>query len=54
MGDWRKSTYSDATGGNCVEVASDAAVMVRDTTQHDGVTLQFSPSAWAAFLAAHH
>ena len=22
MGDWRKSTYSDASGGNCVEVAS--------------------------------
>lgn len=23
MGDWRKSTYSDGTGGNCVEVALD-------------------------------
>ena len=22
MGDWRKSSYSDASGGNCVEVAS--------------------------------
>jgi hypothetical protein len=52
MGDWRKSTYSDATGGNCVEVASNAAVTVRDTTQRDGVTLQFSTSAWESFLAA--
>jgi Domain of unknown function (DUF397) len=22
MGDWRKSSYSDASGGNCVEVAT--------------------------------
>lgn len=22
MGDWRKSTYSDASGGNCIEVAT--------------------------------
>jgi Domain of unknown function (DUF397) len=22
MGDWRKSTYSDASGGQCVEVAT--------------------------------
>jgi len=34
MGDWRKSTYSDASGGNCVELASDdAAVLVRDNHQ---------------------
>ena len=52
MGDWRKSTYSDATGGNCVEVATDVVVMVRDTTQRDGVTLRFSAPAWKAFLAA--
>jgi hypothetical protein len=52
MGDWRKSTYSDATGGNCVEVTADAAVMVRDTAQRDGVTLQFSAPAWRAFLVA--
>ena len=53
MGDWRKSTYSDATGGNCVEVASDAAVRVRDTTQLDGVSLEFSTRAWETFLAAN-
>jgi hypothetical protein len=53
MGDWRKSTYSDATGGNCVEVASGAVVVVRDTTQRDGLTLHFSASVWAAFLAVH-
>ena len=50
MGDWRKSTYSDASGGQCVEVASDDTVMVRDTTNRDGGTLAFSAAAWERFL----
>lgn len=50
MGDWRKSTYSDASGGQCVELASDdAAVLVRDTTSRDGGTLSFTAAAWQAF-----
>jgi hypothetical protein len=50
MGGWRKSTYSDANGGNCVEVADSAAtVLVRDTTDRDGVTLTFTADAWATF-----
>ena len=52
MGDWRKSSYSDASGGNCVEVASDDLVMVRDTTDRDGGTLAFSAAAWERFLRA--
>ncbi|MGH3246249.1 MAG: DUF397 domain-containing protein, partial [Trebonia sp.] len=48
---WRKSTYSDATGGNCVEVASDDMVMVRDTTNRDGRTLTFSAAAWERLLS---
>ena len=53
MGDWRKSTYSDANGGNCVETASsDSVVLVRDTTNRDGGTLAFSAAAWNAFLGA--
>ena len=48
--DWRKSTYSGSNGGDCVEVASDRAVMVRDTTNRDGGTLAFSAAAWATFL----
>lgn len=54
MGDWRKSTYSDGSGGNCVETASDddnGVIMVRDTTNRDGGTLAFSADAWAAFTA---
>ena len=49
MGEWRKSSYSGANGGSCVEVASVDNVAVRDTTDRDGVTLQFTPQAWQGF-----
>lgn len=50
MGDWRKSTYSDGSGGNCVETASDSGmILVRDTTSRDGGTLTFGAGAWKAF-----
>jgi hypothetical protein len=50
--DWRKSTYGDSNGGNCVETASDsanAAIVVRDTTNRDGGTLAFTANAWQRF-----
>ena len=51
MGDWRKSTYSDATGGNCVETASgNGAILVRDTTNRAGTTLTVPAAAWQHFL----
>jgi hypothetical protein len=49
MEGWRKSSYSDGNGGNCVEVASASDVTVRDTVDRNGVMLVFSPDAWAAF-----
>jgi len=49
MGEWRKSTYSGANGASCVEVASAEGVAVRDTTDRDGVTLQFTAEAWQQF-----
>jgi Domain of unknown function (DUF397) len=49
MGDWRKSSYSDGNGGACVEVASAEGVAVRDTTDRDGITLQFTAAAWQEF-----
>jgi len=52
MGDWRKSTYSDASGGQCVEVATDGVVLVRDTTNRDGGTLAFTAAVWERFLGA--
>jgi hypothetical protein len=48
--DWRKSSFSGANGGACVEVASADGVGVRDTTDRDGLTLAFSAGAWAAFI----
>jgi hypothetical protein len=50
MDGWRKSTYSDGNGGSCVEVASGDAVLVRDTTNRDSVTLEFPARTWAAFV----
>ena len=47
--DWRKSSYSGAIGGQCVEVASAGGVAVRDTTDREGVTLEFSAEAWQQF-----
>lgn len=54
MGDnWRKSSYSGANGGSCIETASGAGViLVRDTTDRDGSTLAFSDEAWGQFTAS--
>jgi Domain of unknown function (DUF397) len=47
---WRKSSYSSGNGGQCVEAGHTAgAVLVRDTNDRDGVTLNVSPKAWANF-----
>jgi hypothetical protein len=48
---WRKSTYSDGNGGECVELASDGGViLVRDTIDRGGVLLSVSAEAWQDFL----
>jgi hypothetical protein len=51
--EWRKSTYSSANGGQCVEVAANLAslVAVRDSKDPDGGALLFTPEQWAAFLS---
>lgn len=48
---WRKSTLSGA--GNCVEIAftDGQAVCVRDSKDPSGPVLEFTPSAWRAFVA---
>ena len=46
---WRKSSYSGDNGGECVEVATADAVLVRDTTDRSGPVLKFAGSAWSAF-----
>ena len=49
---WRKSSYSGSNGGECVEVASAEAVLVRDTTDRNGPIVTFTADAWRAFLAS--
>ncbi|WP_030673417.1 DUF397 domain-containing protein [Streptomyces cellulosae] len=49
---WRKSSYSDGGGTNCVEVAPGYPhlVPVRDSKVPDGQVLVFGTTAWATFL----
>ena len=49
MNAWRKSSYSNGQGGDCVEVALDDEILVRDTTNRDGGTLVLSAQAWQTF-----
>jgi hypothetical protein len=47
---WRKSTYSGANGGNCIEIAVAArTVAVRDSKDPDGPVLAFGPNDWQRF-----
>ncbi|MFE4615241.1 DUF397 domain-containing protein [Streptomyces sp. NPDC056747] len=50
---WRKSSYSDGDGGNCVEVRDDVpgVVPVRDSKVADGPVLVVPAAAWSAFVA---
>jgi Domain of unknown function (DUF397) len=48
---WRKSSYSTGNGGQCVETGHvPGAVLVRDTTDRDGMTLSIPAAAWTTFL----
>jgi hypothetical protein len=49
---WRKSSHSGDNGGECVEIASADAVLVRDTTDRSGAVLTFTADAWRAFMTA--
>ncbi|MGW5210234.1 DUF397 domain-containing protein [Streptomyces sp. NPDC004051] len=50
---WRKSSYSGNTGGECVEVADgclDGAVPVRDSKNPAGPIVTVGALAWQAFV----
>ncbi|SPF05939.1 DUF397 domain-containing protein [Streptomyces sp. MA5143a] len=50
---WRKSSYSNQEGGDCVEVADPfrgAVVPVRDSKVPHGPALYFDAVSWAAFI----
>lgn len=50
---WRKSSYSNEPGGDCVEVADNipgTVVPVRDSKNPQGPVLLIPASSWAAFV----
>ena len=50
--DWRKSSYSGANGGNCVEVGNaDTTIVVRDTKDRRGLVLSVPADAWREFTS---
>ncbi|MFE6333232.1 DUF397 domain-containing protein [Streptomyces sp. NPDC057806] len=50
---WRKSTYSGGTGGDCVEVADlTPRIAIRDSKNPAHGTLTVAPESFARFVAA--
>ncbi|MBL3670307.1 DUF397 domain-containing protein [Streptomyces sp. M2CJ-2] len=50
---WRKSSYSGSTGGECVEVADGClagTVPVRDSKNPSGPVITVDAGAWQAFV----
>lgn len=48
---WRKSSYSNDDGGECLEVADNLPhVPVRDSKTPTAPALVFATSAWASFV----
>ncbi|MFB7943695.1 DUF397 domain-containing protein, partial [Kitasatospora phosalacinea] len=45
---WRKSSYSDGNGGECVEVDDANPGTVRDSKDPHGPRLTFTTHAWQA------
>ncbi|MEU0693432.1 DUF397 domain-containing protein [Streptomyces niveus] len=50
---WRKSSYSNSDGGDCVEIADGlpGVVPVRDSKTPTGPVLLLTPTAWSDFVA---
>ncbi|MEU8996984.1 DUF397 domain-containing protein [Streptomyces caniferus] len=51
---WRKSSYSNGDGGECLEVADDfpGLVPVRDSKVAEGPALVIPAAAWRCFVTA--
>ncbi|MGD6745599.1 DUF397 domain-containing protein [Streptomyces sp. BH106] len=49
---WRKSSYSNGQGGDCLEVADGVTgvVPVRDSKVPEGHVVVIGAAAWAAFV----
>lgn len=49
---WRKASYSGNGGQNCVEVAANGPVLVRDTKDRGtGPTLRITSADWCRFTS---
>jgi hypothetical protein len=50
---WCKSSRSNSSGGNCVEVADNlpGIIAVRDSKDPNGPALAFEPDSWRTFLS---
>ncbi|MFF0291698.1 DUF397 domain-containing protein [Streptomyces sp. NPDC005262] len=50
---WHKSSYSGASGGDCLEIADGRPdiIPVRDSKVPDGPALVFRAAAWSSFVA---
>ncbi|HWR49359.1 MAG TPA: DUF397 domain-containing protein [Pseudonocardiaceae bacterium] len=51
---WRKATYSNGNGGNCVEIAHlhNGARAVRDSKNPTGPALRLTATQWTAFTTS--
>ncbi|MFF8790321.1 DUF397 domain-containing protein [Streptomyces sp. NPDC015125] len=51
---WRKSSYTNGDGGDCVEVVDDlpGIVPVRDSKDPHGPAIIFPAAAWSTFVSA--
>ncbi|MCX4586786.1 DUF397 domain-containing protein [Streptomyces sp. NBC_01481] len=51
---WRKSSYSGASEGSCLEVndAHPTHIPVRDSKNPHGPAVVFGPAAWTSFVTA--
>ncbi|MFJ2201514.1 DUF397 domain-containing protein [Streptomyces violaceusniger] len=54
LSEWRKSSYSNGQGAECVEVADGIPgfVPVRDSKNPSGPALVFSAEDWTSFVSA--
>ncbi|MGW9043454.1 DUF397 domain-containing protein [Streptomyces lydicus] len=51
---WRKSSYSNPDGGECIEISDGFApvVPVRDSKNPHGPILAFAADDWSSFVSA--
>ncbi|MFD5727658.1 DUF397 domain-containing protein [Streptomyces sp. NPDC058368] len=51
---WRRSSYSNANGGECVEITDDfpGVIPVRDSKNPTGPALLVNAAAWGNFVSS--